>query len=395
MKMIRSFIPVGQGAFYCEQFLDKQTKEIINIVYDCGSQSKTLINKQIENTFKRGETIHAVFISHFHYDHISGLEHLLEYCDVKIIFLPMVTDENKIVLYLNNILNGSKNSDFTNSFINNPKEALIHKSESTEIYEIEPYYLDNQFEQFANKEVDYGEREEYIRSGRDVSSIIARYSCNKMLSDWAFIPFNYVENNQLEHLKKVLKEYANYKCIKYEDLPKKISKKSIKEIKKIYLAVLRSTEHFNTNSMTLYSGDTYGERYQYYYNQRCMGLYCKRLCCVDFKKSGCLYTGDYDMSNDLKYSNLITSYENRLNKGDFKKSIEEFVGCIQIPHHGSKNNYNANISVYNAYHVISAGTKNMYGHPHSFVIKNLLLNDAHPFIVTEEAESAVYFRIDS
>lgn len=59
-----------------------------------------------------------------------------------------------------------------------------------------------------------------------------------MLSDWAFIPFNYVENNQLEHLKKVLKEYANYKCIKYEDLPKKISKKSIKEIKKIYLLCL-------------------------------------------------------------------------------------------------------------------------------------------------------------
>ena len=26
------------------------------------------IKKQIENTFKKGETIHAVFISHFHYN---------------------------------------------------------------------------------------------------------------------------------------------------------------------------------------------------------------------------------------------------------------------------------------------------------------------------------------
>lgn len=395
MKMLRSFIPVGQGAFYCEQFMNEESNETINIVYDCGSKSKSIIEKQIENTFDKGETIHAVFISHFHYDHISGLEHLLEYCDVKIMFLPMVTDENKIVLYFNNILNGSKNSDFTNSFINNPKEALFHKSESTEIYEIEPYYLDNQFEQFANKEVDYGEREEYIRSGRDVSSIIARYSCNKMLSDWAFIPFNYVENNQLEHLKKALKKYANYKGVEYEDLPNKITQKSIKEIRNIYLAVLRSTEHFNTNSMTLYSGDTYGERYQYYYNQRCIGLYCKRLCCVDFKKSGCLYTGDYDMSDDNKFSTLIKSYENRLNKGFLNKNIEDFVGCIQIPHHGSKNNYNTNMSMYNSYYVISAGTKNMYGHPHSFVIKNLLLNDINPFIVTEEADSAVYFRIDS
>ena len=237
MRMIRSFIPVGQGAFYCEQFLDKQTKEIINIVYDCGSQSKTLIKKQIENTFKRGETIHAVFISHFHYDHISGLEHLLEYCNVKIIFLPMVTDENKIVLYLNNILNGSKNSDFTNSFINNPKETLLYKSESTEIYEIEPYYPDNQFERFTNKEVGYGEREEYIRSGMDVSSIIARYSRNKMLSDWAFIPFNYEERNNMIYLKQALNEYANLKGFDYKELPNNITKESIKEIKRIYLDI--------------------------------------------------------------------------------------------------------------------------------------------------------------
>lgn len=396
MKMIRSFIPVGQGAFYCEQFLDKQTKEIINIVYDCGSQSKTLIKKQIENTFKRGETIHAVFISHFHYDHISGLEHLLEYCDVKIIFLPMVTDENKIVLYLNNILNGSKNSDFTNSFINNPKKALAHKSESTEIYEIEPYYLDNQFEQFANKEIDYGEREEYIRSGRDVSSIIARYSRNKMLSDWAFIPFNYEERNNMIYLKQALSEYANLKGFDYKELPNNITKESIKDIKRIYLNVLKGTKHFNTNSMTLYSGDILGKSYQKYVGQKYMRCYCKGCYnCGDLKMSGCLYTGDYDISDDSNFFTLIKSYENRLNKGLLNKSIEDFVGCIQIPHHGSKNNYNANISVYNTYYVISAGAKNMYGHPHSFVIKNLLLNDTNPFVVTEEAESAVYFRIDS
>ena len=35
--MIRSFLPVGQGAFYCEQFMWNFETERINIVYDCGS----------------------------------------------------------------------------------------------------------------------------------------------------------------------------------------------------------------------------------------------------------------------------------------------------------------------------------------------------------------------
>lgn len=32
--MIRSFLPVGQGAFYCEQFMWNFETERINIVYD-------------------------------------------------------------------------------------------------------------------------------------------------------------------------------------------------------------------------------------------------------------------------------------------------------------------------------------------------------------------------
>ena len=396
MKMLRSFIPVGQGAFYCEQFMNEESNETINIVYDCGSKSKSIIEKQIENTFDKGETIHAVFISHFHYDHISGLEHLLEYCNVKTIFLPMVTNEDRIALYLNSIINGYKKSDFTSRFIYNYKEALLNKSESTEIYEIEPYSRDNQFQEFINKEVSYGKTKKHIRSGSDVSCIITNFSSNRELSNWIFVPFNYEEKNNLENLKHALNAYAELKGFSYKDLPQKMTKESIKEIKRIYLDVLKGTKHFNTNSMTLYSGDMLGKSYQKYVGQKYTRCYCKG--CYNFgglKMSGCLYTGDYDMSDDNKFFTLIESYENRLNKGFSNKSIEDFVGCIQIPHHGSKNNYNANIAVYNTYYVISAGTKNMYGHPHSFVIKNLLLNDAYPFIVTEEAESAVYFRIDS
>lgn len=35
--MVRRFLPVGQGAFYCEQFDNPFDTARINVVYDCGS----------------------------------------------------------------------------------------------------------------------------------------------------------------------------------------------------------------------------------------------------------------------------------------------------------------------------------------------------------------------
>ena len=60
MNMVRSFLPVGQGAFYLEQFgLDDETR--INVVYDCGAYGDSKpVEEQIRRSFKKGETIHAV-----------------------------------------------------------------------------------------------------------------------------------------------------------------------------------------------------------------------------------------------------------------------------------------------------------------------------------------------
>ena len=66
--MIRSFLPVGQGAFYCERFEDSKTGKRINVVYDCGSISPNhhrILREQIQDHFDEREDIEAVFISHF------------------------------------------------------------------------------------------------------------------------------------------------------------------------------------------------------------------------------------------------------------------------------------------------------------------------------------------
>ena len=36
MKLVRTFHPVGHGAFYTERFYDEHDQNIANIVFDCG-----------------------------------------------------------------------------------------------------------------------------------------------------------------------------------------------------------------------------------------------------------------------------------------------------------------------------------------------------------------------
>lgn len=87
MRMLRTFHPIGQGGFYSERFIFRDRKNNINIIYDCGSATNDRIVKQeIITTFEKGEVIHALFISHFHADHINGIEFLLDYCHVEKIF---------------------------------------------------------------------------------------------------------------------------------------------------------------------------------------------------------------------------------------------------------------------------------------------------------------------
>lgn len=119
MDMIRSFLPVGQGAFYTEQFADGT-----NVIYDCGSENGIrMIEEMIKSTFHKGDVIHAVFISHMHSDHMNGLEFLLKYCNVGTIYLPYLTPKEKQIATL--VQEVSRNaSHFITSFIIDPMDAL-------------------------------------------------------------------------------------------------------------------------------------------------------------------------------------------------------------------------------------------------------------------------------
>ncbi|MGR5913917.1 MBL fold metallo-hydrolase [Bacillus pacificus] len=88
----------GQGLFYngkIDQF---------NIVYDCGSENKQFLNACI-NDYKKARhfnKIDLLILSHFHKDHVNGLDKLLENTKLDTVILPYMDSVEKLYL-LNNV----------------------------------------------------------------------------------------------------------------------------------------------------------------------------------------------------------------------------------------------------------------------------------------------------
>ena len=96
IKLERIIWPVGHGAFYTEQFRDENNKVVFTAVYDCGSEQHKMRGECIEAIFPKDEKnvpIDALFLSHFHADHVNGLMELLQRTTVNKLYIPQLTDD--------------------------------------------------------------------------------------------------------------------------------------------------------------------------------------------------------------------------------------------------------------------------------------------------------------
>ena len=95
MKVTRIIHPVGQGGFYSETFYNGEQEA--TFVYDCGGfdGGKNKMENYLKSFLPKDgskKKIEAVFVSHFHVDHINGLQYLLNNAEVKYLFLPLLTE---------------------------------------------------------------------------------------------------------------------------------------------------------------------------------------------------------------------------------------------------------------------------------------------------------------
>lgn len=361
MEFIRTFHPVGQGAFYSERH--KHKNEEFTIVYDCGSMSlgEEKLKKLINSSFQKKHKIDILFISHFHADHINGIEYLKNHCTIKNVVLPLLDSDTKTLLKIYNYIE----MDYLEEYlIDNPTVFFGDKVNIITINPVEYDRDDNSpdFDNAINLSTNRANRN--LESGKS-------FKLSQELN-WFYIPFNYEQSERKNQFLKELKR-NNIELSNINKIDNVIKYKS--EILNAYTEV---KGNLNENSMVVFSGQNIPVQIKnflslYYYHHHCFHHYFRINC-------NCLYTGDINLKSKKIFNNL----SNKLGK------LLTDIGTFQIPHHGSINNFNKSIfQNKECCAIISFGTQNKYSHPSDKVVEDILSEGSLPYFVTEDKSTIV------
>lgn len=348
MNVERIIHPIGQGAFYTEKFTLCNKIEF-NVVFDCGTKSKKkYLEAEIDNRFNNNSIIDILFISHFDADHVSGIDYLIntKKCIIKKVIIPLI-DKSLQSFYICKLL----------------------------LDNINPRILTETQQYFGNDTVIITVDAEFNTDGSDNNNIpvtdlrsgIIKNGTKLNYFNWVFVPFNYEETTRSASL---MAEFSKYgiDISKIND-PAYINNNK-KTIKKCYKNIPLK-DAINITSLILFSGTNMKSSFCF----RCSSYNCFEKCeccracccyCCDdpcvFENScfpSCLYLGD----TDLNQTSIINDLSVHLN--DLKGSI----GMIQIPHHGSHDNFNSAILDINRKRKLCFISHNyMYKHPSASVV---------------------------
>lgn len=386
MELTRIIHPVGQGGFYTETFVDHKGKEVFNAIYDCGSETQkpTLIKKYLKDWINRNpqRIINAVFISHLHEDHINGLDELLSTGKVNCLFLPQLTSEVIIEAYLYNYNKTGSLDNEGNLFISKAlrneyhvRFVQINEMDGDDNYPGDPVHIN-----------------EAVRNSYPSGSIFYNsfMDCHGDMFRWLYIPFN----SPLQSKKGRIENDAFFSSVKDSNglvdpqkLMELIKNEGIEKCKSIYAEYFGKTRH-NAYSMTLFSGSENHSSILVDCYARCTRFKC---CCCDRKycsqKRGCspnfLYTGDFEPNRN----NLRKSYVELMKERLGRLNLWDTIRRVQVPHHGSRNNFNSTLYEYARMGYISAGSKNVHGHPNADTLVNIQNERCMPIVVNEDPKS--------
>lgn len=334
------------------------------------------IHKAIDSYYIEGDVIDTLFISHLHTDHILGVTYLAKKCDIKRIILPQLTEAEKLAMFLEDLCD----LDYDDSIDEMAKSWQTIFSEKHDRIEV---LRDKVNVNDANYGVDLENLQDDIKSGQ---TILFR-------DKWQYIPYNSpVKNVKVKDLldvaKEQCKEIFNVDKISFDKLRNYL--KSVvnrDKLKSAYNDVFNK-EKLNETSMTLYSG-------MCGCNQKCE-RHCgkaihdaNRYCTLN-----CLYLGDFEAKKQDYFNGLMEVYGPYFN----------YIGIIQVPHHGSNNNYNAYLysssspdksSSLHKICIFSADSNDKYEHPDEDVLDGIRKEGGIPVLVTECKKTKQVFILGS
>ena len=354
-KMIRTFHPVGHGAFYTERFYDEQDKPIFTAVFDCGSDNKKAVKTAINKEFANGNNvIDVLFISHFHNDHVNMIEELINSCKIKRIIIPLLSKKQELQIAIYNYINEGDN--YLLKSLNNNKSKITN-GETVIINISAQKDKAKQFEKIELGNINNDKKLE--------NPVIFQIGC----ANWMYIPYwPTIKSKQFEELwDSIKKDPIFHVAIKqndeldYERL-EDLVKTNLDKLKKIYNKIFLN--HDNVYSMGLFSGIVH--------NCHCLYTHgCNR---------NCLYTGDL-----MPMKNILETFY-----GQYLKTVR----ILQVPHHGSKHNLNNELYKTSKLCIISAGLNDKHGHPDQDVLDAIQDEKSIPIIVTENPKTMQKFEYD-
>lgn len=328
LGLTRTIHPVGQGAFYSESFCNKETnKPLFTAVYDCGGRN-TELNAEISKLSR----VDIIFISHFHCDHIKGVQRLIDRFKPSKVVFPHISPCRFLVDFVFNcVKDGSGiSSDFMLKLL-----PMMSNAGSNGVH----------------SNID----------GTTFSSVGEwPYTVPSLSPFWEYRAF-YKKNDLkeqvlLDELKPILalpencdKDYLELSI--YEGISKRLKGKDLLEAVKEAYAKAFPGGH-NSYSMLVLSHQTGSEE-------------------MERKIFDCLYTGDVDPDK------WVLDIESTFNPN-----------IVQVPHHGSNHSHNDALYKGKPIVFISVGETNRYRHPGLKTFLYLLDTCKEVHVVTEDHNRA-------
>ncbi len=373
------FHPVGQGLFYTGSIKDQD----FNFVYDCGTESKQeYIKNAIDNyisSFKNSDPeIDFVVISHLHRDHIKGLPYLAKKAHIKKIFLPYLgKDHNLILLFLQYHILGKEVVTEDDYELYIFMQHLYFGEKNDNIFNIDEIV-------FLKEEQDY-EAYKHHNNCYSIKEEEIKIELEKESNYWKFILINKaMTEEKLEQLSKKIP--ASYDFSNPAEIVKKID-----EIKKIYKEVFG--DKLNNTSTLLLHYPTNLDLRTYYLSCDVNNLkhkYCQKMYDCEF----CVNRDNRDNTVTLLTGDAMVDKEmiGEINKFTLADCKSNEIGFLQVPHHGSKPNWEAlkkhHLPIVN--HLIPFGLGNKHHHPNANVIHDLITN-SDAFYYINQTQFFVYF----
>lgn len=391
--LTRRFHPVGQGAFYTEVF-SCGGKTCFCAVYDCGTETgqsrfdksgSKYLTEQIDEFVEKNDIrqIDLLCISHFHKDHISGLDHLINYgkrpLKVMKTLIPMLPEEVVTLTRMHNLLlDGDENSRMDGIV----KELYYGDSKGRgrfgEVIAVSPEEDEMHTGNNDNSRLlpSFGRR---VDNGKDLDFNAGENGRDKSLF-WIYKPFNPILPSEsiakqvLDNIKGSLPE--TFRADGTLDAEKIMNDKDFRgKLKQAYNKAFEKKGD-NLYSLVVESKPALEESVLSWKEDK--RIVSDAMSRFPYEMAKCLYFGDLDCSGKT-WDRLTKTFN------DYKK-----IGVVQIPHHGAKKNFEPKMLDDNPrLFVASAGSTNGYHHPNYWVLNEISLRGGEWRVVSEDMGSEV------